>query len=316
MANNYWRDRELKHIEQSIKNDEKLARRLRQLHLQAMEEIEAQIEAFYGRYADVEGISIREARRRARKLDVEKYARKAKRYVKLSQSNIPFIRWLSFRDKPNMEMRIYNFTMGVNRLELLKLNIELELFSLLSGEESFMLQELTKQAKAEFERQAGILGQTLNYNEKHIASIVNASFLTATWSDRLWTNQNALRAELDMLLQRGIVQGLNPRALARELRKVFNASISNSERLLRTELARVQADVFKDSAEQSGFDEYVYIAEPSACDKCKPLDDKVFKIKDMEIGINMYPMHPNCRCSTSNYMSREAFEKDLEARGL
>src|SRR5690625_4589305 len=151
MANNYWRDRELKHIEQSIKNDEKLARRLRQLHLQAMEEIEAQIEAFYGRYADVEGISIREARRRARKLDVEKYARKAKRYVKLSQSNIPFIRWLSFRDKPNMEMRIYNFTMGVNRLELLKLNIELELFSLLSDEESFMLQELTKQAKAEFE---------------------------------------------------------------------------------------------------------------------------------------------------------------------
>lgn len=316
MTNSYWRDRELKHIEQSIKGDAKIARRLRQKHMDAMNDIQEQIEAFYGRYADVEGISMREARRRARKLDVEKYARKAKRYVKLSQSNIPFIRWLSFRDKPNMEMRIYNFTMGVNRLELLKLNIELELFALLGDEESFILKELTKQAKVEFERQAGMLGQTLNYNEKNIAAIVNSSYLTADWSDRLWTNQNALRAELDMLLQRGIVQGLNPRVLARELRKTFNTSIYNSERLLRSELAVVQTRVQENSYKQSGFEKYEFISEPDACDDCKALDGEIFDVDEMEIGKNAPIIHAHCRCSTSAYLSREEFEKDLENRGL
>src|SRR5690606_29621014 len=206
-------------------------------------------------------------------------------------------------------------TMRVNRLELLKLNIELELIAAISDEERTLFQALTENARAEYERQAGILGATIQANEKSIATIVNASFLTATWSDRLWDNQDALRSELDRLLNRGIVQGINPRQLARELRKKFNTSIYNSERLLRTELARVQQDVFQDSARQADIEHYEYIAEPSACDVCSALDGKIFRVDEMQPGVNIL-MHPNCRCSSAAYVSRETFERDLEARGL
>src|SRR5690606_32701386 len=151
---------------------------------------------------------------------------------------------------------------------------------LLNEEEKFLYEELTKSAKAEYERMSGILGQTINFNEKNIANIVNASFLTATWSDRLWANQDALRAELDKLLNRGILQGKNPRELARDLRKVFDTSVSNSERLLRTELARVQMEVQEDSYEKTGFEEYEYIAEPDACPICAELDGEVFKVSE------------------------------------
>src|SRR5690554_2785155 len=306
MTNNYWRDRELEHIKKSIKNDAELARRLRQKYMEALEEIQQQIEAFYGRYADKEGISLDEARKRARRLEIEQYERKAKRYVK--QRNLS--------KRANEEMRIYNLTMRVNRLELLKLNIELELLSLISDEEAFMLNELTQSARAEYERLSGILGESLHYNEKNIASIVNSSFLNATWSDRLWSDQVALRAELDKLLHRGIVQGLNPRELARDLREIFNTSVYNSERLLRTELARVQMDVQKDSFEQAGFEQYEYIAEPTACPICAELDGEIFDVKDMHPGKNASPMHPNCRCSTAAYMSRDEWDADLRARGL
>lgn len=306
MPNNYWRDRELKHIEESIKNDEKLARRLRHLHLEAMEEIEAQIEAFYGRYATAEGISMSEARKRVSKLDIEKYERKAKRYV----------REKNFSERANEEMRLYNAAMKINRLELLKANIHLELLAMTSEAQRVIYEALTEKAKEEYERQAGILGETIAYSEMNIAAIVSASFLTATWSDRLWSNQVALRAELEKLLSKGIVQGKNPRDLARELRKVFNASIYNSERLLITEMARVQADVFKESMRKEGIYWYEYIAEPTACSVCAALDGEVFKVEDAEIGKNMYPMHPNCKCSTAAYIDRELFEKDLEERGL
>src|SRR5690606_22485740 len=205
--NNYWRDRELEHIERMIKDDAKLAKRIRQNQIRALEEIQQQIDAFYGRYASREGITMAEARKRATKLDMEKYAKKAKRYVKER----------NFTRRANEEMRIYNLTMKVNRLELLKLNIELELIAAISDEERTLFQALTENARAEYERQAGILGATIQANEKSIATIVNASFLTATWSDRLWDNQDALRSELDRLLNRGIVQGINPRQLAREL---------------------------------------------------------------------------------------------------
>lgn len=278
----YWRDRELEHINKMIKNDAAIARRIRQKYMDAMHEIQAQIDAFYGRYADAEGISMEEARKRVTALDIEAYKKKAERYVRDKE----------FSKRANEEMRIYNVTMKINRLQLLKLNIELELLAAVSDEERILFEELTKVARSEFERQSAILGESLNYNEKNIQAIVNSSFLNATWSDRLWVNQDALRQELDKLLNRGILQGKNPRELARELRKTFDASVYNSERLLITEMARVQEEVFEDSMRQAGIGEYEYIAEPTACDICADLDGKVFKLEDAEVGKNMYPMHP------------------------
>lgn len=306
LSKKYWRDRELEHIQQQIRDDEVLARRLRQKYMDAMNEIQKEIEAFYGRYASREGISMEEARKRIGKLDMEKYERKAKRYV----------RERNFTDRANEEMRLYNASMRINRLQLLRLNIELELLALISEEERFMMEELTKQARAEYERQAGILGETINANEKNIQSIVNASFLSATWSDRLWSDQTALRAELDKLLHRGIVQGLNPRELARELRKVFNTSVYNSERLLRTELGRLQIQVQEDSYKQADISQYEVIVEPDGCDHCQSFDGKVFNVEDMEVSVNAPIFHPNCRCSTAAYMSREDWDADLRARGL
>lgn len=306
MTNNYWRDREQDHIRKQIQNDARIAEQLRQNQMRAYQEIETQILAFYTRYAETEGVSMSEARKRVSKLDIEQYKDKAKRYV----------RERNFTNRANEEMRLYNVTMQINRLELLKLHIRLELIAATSQEERILYQELMKSARAEYERQSSILGATIQANEKTMESIVMASFLNATWSDRLWNNQDALRMELEKLLNDGMVQGLNPRVLARRLREKFNSSVYNSERLLRTELARVHGDVFKDSMEQSGYDQYEYIAEPTACNICSALDGEIFNVSDMQIGTNMYPMHPNCRCSTAAYMDREAFEADLASRGL
>lgn len=302
----YWRDRELEHIKKMIKNDAAVARRIRQKYMDAMHEIQAQIDAFYGRYADAEGISMEEARKRVTALDIEAYKKKAERYVRDKE----------FSKRANEEMRIYNVSMKINRLQLLKLNIELELLAAVSDEERILFEELTKVARSEFERQSAILGESLNYNEKNIQDIVNSSFLNATWSDRLWVNQDALRGQLDRLLNRGIIQGKNPRELARDLRKSFDTSIYNSERLLRTEMARVQQDVFQDSMEQSEFDAYEFIAEPDACPECSALDGKVFPLKDAEVGVNAYPMHPNCRCSQAAAMDRAEWDRKLKERGL
>lgn len=310
----YWRDRELDHMAKAKISDAQLAKLIASNQKAVMKDIEKQIEAFYGRYASTEGITMNEARKRVSKLDIEDYAAKAKRYVKGAHSSDEFIKAQSFTDLANEEMRIYNVTMKVNRLELLKSNIALELAAMTSDEERFMLEELTKGAREEYARQAGILGHSLNYTEKSVADIVNSSFLNATWSDRLWSNQQALKSELNTLLNKGIVQGKGPRELARELRKKFGASIADSERLMITELARVQGDVFMDSASQLEIEEYEYIAEPGACKVCAPLDGKIIKIDEAEPGYNMYPMHPHCRCSSALVSDRAKWEAEMDER--
>lgn len=313
---NYWRNRELEHIKKNKKSDAQIAKAITSNQRQTMKEIEQQIEAFYGRYASTEGITMAEARKRVSKLDIDDYAAKAKRYVKGARSNNQLTKAQSFTDKANEEMRIYNVTMKINRLELLKANVALELAAMTSDEERFMLDNFTKDARKEYERQAGILGHSLNYNEKSIAKIVNSSFLNATWSDRLWTNQQALKGELNKLLNRGIVQGKNPKALARDLRRTFGSSVANSERLMRTEMARIQTEVLLDSMTQLELTQYEWIAEPGACKLCAGLDGKIFDLKDMVYGFNAVPLHPYCRCSIVGVIDREAFEKDLDKRGL
>src|SRR5690625_187418 len=298
-----------------IKDDDKLAARLARNQRRAMREIEKEIEAFYGRYASKEGITMEEARKRVAKADIEAYRRKAKRYVKEK----------NFSPRANEEMRLYNVTMRINRLELLMAELQLEMVAMANEEHSILLSAMTERARAEFKRLSAILGVTVKYNEKKLKSIVNekklksivnSSFFNATWSDRLWNNQDALRSELDRLLNQAIIQGKNPREVARDLRKRFDASIYDSERLMRTEMARIRTDVFVDTAEQVDVEQYEWVAEPTACDECAELDGKVFELNELRIGENAVPKHPNCMCALALYVDRDEWEKELEERGL
>lgn len=97
-----------------------------------------------------------------------------------------------------------------------------------------------------------------------------------------------------------------------DLRKYFNVGIGNSERLMRTELARVQTAAQKRSFEKNGFEEYEFIANGTACEKCAGLDGQHFKVAKMMPGTNAPPMHPNCRCSTAAYQDSAEYEAWLD----
>jgi len=88
--------------------------------------------------------------------------------------------------------------------------------------------------------------------------------------------QDMLKTELSKLLQTGLIQGKNPRILARHLAKLFGVSRENAERLMATELSRVQAEAQKQSYIRNGFDEYEFIAEPTACLICRDFRWKAF----------------------------------------
>ena len=267
-----------------------------------LDAIEKEINGFYARYAKKEGITMAEAKKRVAKLDIEAYERKAAKYVKEK----------NFSEQANKEMRLYNLTMKVNRLELLKANIGLELVSAFDELQKFFEEKLDERTINEFERQAGILGKSVRGAENKAHSIVNASFHNARYSDRIWMYQDMLKAELDSLLSEGLIQGRNARVLARHLRRRFGVSQYNAERLMITELSRVQTEAQRQSLERNGYDEYTFLAEGTACPVCRALNNRVFKVAKMLPGTNAPPMHPMCRCSTAAYMSRAEFEKSLQ----
>ena len=312
----YWRKREDEQTRLYQKDEKQVEREIEEIYQNTLDNVEKEIYSFYAKYASKEGITINEAKKRVTKADIAEYEKKAEKYVKLaSQDRVKGTdanAHIYFSDKANEEMALYNLTMKVNRLEMLKSKIGLELAKGNAEAEAKMQKQLEKRSMEEMKRQAGILGKTLVNQDKKANAIVNGSFHNATFSDRIWANMDMLKAKIDTLLQQGMIQGKGARQLAVNIRKEFNVTTFQSERLMRTELARIQIETQKESYMRNGFEEYEFIANSGCCDACQALNGKVFKVKKMMPGENAAPIHPNCRCSTAPYEDSKEYEEWLD----
>lgn len=328
----YWEKREAEALKIYIKDEAEYSKELDRIYADMLDGIQKEIDSFYQKYASAEGITLAEAKKRVSKLDIEKYERKAKKYVKeasldrKANGGKTNFKGEYFSEKANEEMRLYNATMKINRLEMLKANIGLETIKGHAELESFMQGILKGRTEEELARQAGILGKTVRNNAKLANAIVNGSFKVdkvgerTTFSDRIWQYHDEMKNELSRLLSTGLIQGKNSRAIMKDLKKYWygNDPKTNGgarycmERLMRTELARVQTEAQKQSFVRNGFEMYEFHANHGCCDICSGLDGKHFKVEKMMPGENAPPMHPHCRCSTSAYEDSEEYEAWLD----
>ena len=316
----YWAKREAEQLKHNITEEKEYDKQIERIYTDMLDNIQKEIDSFYGKYASKEGITLAEAKKRVKTLDIATYERKAKRYVKEKD----------FSDKANEEMRLYNATMKINRLEMLKANIGLELISGSQELEKFMADILQGRTEAELKRQAGILGKTIKNNAQKAHAIVNGSFQLdsfsykgkrkSTFSDAIWQYQDLMRSDLGELLRTGLIRGKNPRALAKDLNKMFFGADPKksggykycAERLMRTELARVQTEAQKQSFERNGFSKYTFIVNGGCCDICAALNGKHFDVAKMMPGENAPPIHPHCRCSTAAYEDSKEYDAWLD----
>lgn len=317
----YWRDRESKHIDEVLKKHHNYEKKIHQMYLDLWNNLNDEILKFYSTYAGKELITIGEAKKAADKFDVQAFAKQAKKYVQDRD----------FSKEANDQLRTYNLTMRANRLELLKSKIGMHLTGTTDELQNYFKYQLTEDAISEWNRQAGILGFSIisaDHYQRSMEAIVESSFHSATYSQRLWTNQDILKSELDRQLTKSILTGKHPDVVARDLRRlVVIDKLRGSEtadyvarRLMLSESSRVQSEVQKRSYEEFGYDEYDFMPESSACDLCKAVaKGGPYKTTDMMPGENASPMHSWCRCSTVPSVDKTEFKdwtKEIEGLSM
>ncbi|MFK4946088.1 minor capsid protein [Lactococcus garvieae] len=301
--NDYWAQRERENIINIKKREKEFSQYVKSEYQKTIQNINLEIEKELNRYLESEKISMADFMKAADKMDVKAFNKKAEEYVKNKD----------FSQRANAELKLYNLKMRVNRLELLKAKLSLELDQLHSRLEPKFKEFLTDEGIIEYQRQAGILRSSINIDKKLIEELVNGSFNNANWSTRLWLNIEDTRGLLKKALNELLLRGVNPSKFATELMRLMHpleVSKSNALRLLITEGANIQLGVQLDSFSQTGFTEYEFVTEPSACDKCAPLSGKDFPIAKANVGENRAPMHPFCRCSSLPHES-ETHLKDI-----
>ena len=278
-----------------IKRDIDRDKILAQLYQESFDRMQSEIDRFYLAYAKKEGLAKQEAMKKASEFDVTKFAKKAEKAVKEKD----------FSPKTNSWLRTYNLKMKVNRLELLKAELALEIQNLTSEVNEVFDKARREEYLAEYKRQAGILGISSSGAKKRMQSVLDADFYGQNFSSRVWGAtglQATLQRDVFASLNRVYTDMIGYKQEMTRLAKKYETSKANAQRLLKTEIARINADTQLAMLKDNGFTHMIFVAEPGACDICGPLDQKAIPIEKVEKGVNMFPMHPNCRCSAYGHI--------------
>lgn len=312
LTNKYWEDRYRAEEKARELADKRVAYQLNGVYQQHANDIQKEIDSFWQRYADKEGITKLEAKQRADRLDMVNVEFKARQLVERAnrlRQRGQKVTSKDFTKAENDLMRLYNLKMKTSRLEVLQANIKLHQYDLALSEFEIIDKHLTESIRRENLFSAGVLNMTLGSFEASKVSadtIIYANFNGATWPGRHWTRQNELREIVKKGVADTVLRGGGTNVLINNLRKEFDVSYGYARRLAVTESARVYSEAQKANYDANGVEWFEVMTELKACQICQPFNGKTAKVSELVPALNAPPFHPNCRCTTVPHFRKDA----------
>lgn len=311
----YWLNREKQqqaYIDKNLSSDEQYNKVIQAQYDSLLADINKRIDSELNKLANENGISIADMRAKVSQTDIKQFEAEAKRVVAQAdkmrkQGKSPKL--ADWSQEVNDRLRLYNATMRINRLEYLKAGIGLDMITAGLQVDSELRDKLFKDATEEQKRQAGILGENnAHIDTLAIGNVILAKIKSNNFSQRIWTNMDVLQAKLSQTIMAGITTGQSYDEMARRLKTQVSKDVQNvtyaTQRIVRTEAARVQTEITMNSLKRNGYDFCKWYKEPSACHDCALIGNQdngwgkgIYKVKD----VPTIPVHPNCRCAVGAY---------------
>ena len=163
-SSKYWLDRqamEKEAIEKYIEQDQEAIAQLNKHYDTMLNNINQQIAAEISSLAERNNVGLELAKKQVTQMDVQAYSSKAKKLVEQAakmRKEGHHVTYKDYSEAVNQELRVYNTTMRINRLEYLRANIALEVARASLNAASITGNTLVDRYIAETKRQSGILG--------------------------------------------------------------------------------------------------------------------------------------------------------------
>lgn len=310
--NNYWQERaaaERKWQEEQLKNDADFTKILNRPYQVAADEINKEIADKAAKIGGIQNMVKPE-----NMAEYERLAQDAVQKANRLRALHGHVHYTDFSDDVNRRLKLYNATMQINQLELLKSTMGVHLVDLGMETQTSIGDKLYGDYLKERKRQAGILGMAANARSQKVTTAtldsIPSSVAGAEFSKRVWSNVDLLKANLDGILATGFVRGDSIQDMTRYIKQRVGDTMKTgsyaAERLARTESARVQFEAQKESLKDNDYKHCKWYAEPSACNICKEYASGSSSKKYPEgvydtDDVPDIPVHPNCRCSIGAY---------------
>lgn len=291
----------------------------------AERQIQAQIEAWYARYASNNGITLAEARKQLSAAELKELQWDVQEYIKYGQENAMNQQWM--KELENASVRFH-----ISRLEALKLRTQQSL-EVAFGNELDSLDGMVKRLYQSgyyhtcFEVQKGFnigweIGQI---DERKLQKVISKPWAAdgKTFSDRVWQSKTTMVNELHQQMIRTIIQGKAPDEAIKSMTKYLQNKTKNAKynagRLVMTEQAFISSAAQKDAFNDLDVEEFEIVAtlDSHTSDICREMDGKHFPMKDFQPGVTAPPFHVWCRSTTVPYFDDDEWGRSGEraARG-
>lgn len=306
----YWQKRfeqqQINQLNKAIAYNQQVEKQFKK----ALAELQREIERWYARFADNEGVTLQEARRRLNAKELEEFHWTVEEYIEKGKT-------LKYSDEFAQQLENASARVHINRLEALKMQLQAqieELYRNMSDGLETLLQETYEYGFYHtcFELEKGIgVGVEINrINPRKLKTIISKPWTDdgLEFSERIWGKYRPqLVKTLHTELTQACIRGDNPKKVIDKISKKFDATKRQAGNLVMTESAYFSSQATRDGYKEMGVDQYEILAtlDLSTSEICREMDGKVFKLSEYEIGVTAPLFHVNCRSTTCPYFDDE-----------
>lgn len=302
----YWKKRYEEEMERAMHLADGPKKDLRKYADTVIRRLEKDINDWYQRYANENGMSLADAKKqlnarelKAFNMDLEEYRAIAER-DELSAEHKKMLKQASARQQLDRVQELYINT--VQELESWAKYQDSTISDLLSNvyeSSNYRAAWMTQSMKGQYDMYAQI-------DHRTIQRIIDSPWTPdgKNFSARIWDNRKQLATSLQNDFIQALIAGDGTATMSEAIAKRMNTSYNNANRLVETELARVHSQAFMDCMAELDIDAVEILAtlDGKTSPICRRMDGKYVRCKDAKPGITIPPFHCHCRSTTVPYI--------------
>ena len=137
-----------------------------------------------------------------------------------------------------------------------------------------------------------------------IDSMLKSRWSGNNYSNRIWDNTNALAESLKDEMLMGVLTNKTEKEMADTIMNKFAVGTYQARRLIQTESAAMTAFADQQAFKDAGIEKEMFIAvhDSRTSQICQHHDRSIVEIAKAKVGVNVPPLHPNCRSHMIPYI--------------
>lgn len=290
---NEWIERAKQRVLDNAQMTDQSVKEIMFLFDEAAWSLETEINAMFQKYATENGLTNAEASKLLTGSEYSRWRKGIEEYLKDAEGD----------SKTLLELNTLAMKSRISRKEQMLATIYQTMITLSKDTETKLTDLLGDMFKTNYYRGCydvqSILGVGFNVSKvdvKMLQRILQHPWSGKNYSQALWENTDKLATLAKRELTLGFMNGSSVQKMAKEINDVMGKGRYAAERLVRTESSYFSNQGELASYREMGIAEYTFLG--GGCDDCLALNGHDFPVDEAEAGLNLPPIHPNCKCTT------------------